>query len=137
MEKYFARRLESLTEISAFLADCTTSLDLGGAASFSVNMAVEELFTNMVKYNGQGDGDILVGVDRETDGVRVELVDSDSEPFDITANGDVDITADLKDRTPGGLGLHLVRQFMDEISYDYRNGRTQIRLFKRIAGDPA
>lgn len=131
MEKHFARRLESLSEIAAFLAELTLQLELDPSISFSVNMAVEELFTNMVKYNGRGEMDILVGVDRAPGGVEIRLVDYDSEPFDVTKIRDVDVEASLEERTPGGLGIHLVRKLMDEISYEYKNRQTSIRLFKK------
>lgn len=131
MEKHFTRQLDSLTGIAAFVSDLTHKLGLDPAVSFSVNMAVEELFTNMVKYNGRGEKDILVAIDRAPGGVEIRLVDYDSEPFDITKIRDVDVSASLEDRTPGGLGIHLVRKLMDEINYDYKDGRTSIRLFKK------
>ncbi|NNF03405.1 MAG: ATP-binding protein [Rhodothermales bacterium] len=131
MQQHFPRRLDSLTAITTFLSDLTEKLELEPAVSFSVNMAVEELFTNMVKYNGHGEQDILVAVDRAPGGVEIRLVDFDSEPFDITRIREVDVTAPLEDRSPGGLGIHLVRKLMDEITYEYKDRRTSIRLFKK------
>lgn len=133
MEQHFAREIDSLDAIFAFLGERTSSLELDDKNTFAVKMAVEELFTNMVKYNRDGLGDILIDVYREADEVTIVMVDADSEPFDITSLDDVDTTAPLHERRPGGLGIHLVRCLMDEVSYEYKNRRTSIRLVKHIS----
>ena len=54
----------------------------------------------------------------------------DVEAFDVTQSRDVDIKATLKERRPGGLGLHLVQQMVDTLEYDYRDRRSRIRFTK-------
>ncbi len=133
MEQHFTRDIESLDAIFSYLGERTVSLDLDDGTTFAVKMAVEELFTNMVKYNRDGRADILIDVRREADDVTIVMVDADSEPFDITSLSDVDTNAPLHERRPGGLGIHLVRCLMDEVSYEYKNRRTSIRLVKHIS----
>ena len=118
-----------------FLQEAVDQLDLDAGSSFILNMAVEELFTNMVKYNGNGADDILIGVDREADWMTIRLVDFDSEPFDLSEAGEVDTSAPLHARKPGGLGIHLVKRFMDEVMYEYKERKTTIRLGKRLTND--
>jgi anti-sigma regulatory factor (Ser/Thr protein kinase) len=36
------------------------------------------------------------------------------------------------DREPGGLGLHLIRRLVDEVTYDYTNGQSRITVTKRL-----
>jgi len=133
MERHFNRNIDELTIIVSFLEEAGDALKLDAAAMFVVNMVVEELFTNMVKYNGNGADDILIGVDREDDRMVICLVDFDSEPFDYSEAGNVDTTASLHERKPGGLGIHLVKRFMDEVMYEYKDRKTSIRLAKRLA----
>lgn len=131
MERTFERQIESLETIFAFLKEVREVLVLDERMSFSVNMAVEELFTNMIKY-GAGTSSILVGVTRTETQIEVRLVDYDSEPFDLTELNDVDTSAPLDKRSPGGLGIHLVKCIMDEVTYEYKNGTTHILLAKNL-----
>ncbi|MFT4604574.1 MAG: serine/threonine-protein kinase RsbW [Rhodothermales bacterium] len=97
--------------------------------SFPVTMAVEELFTNMVKYNADG-GNIKIRCTGAQDRVEIRLLDNDSEPFDVTKDRGVDTKASLNERVPGGLGLHLVQRMMDEFHYDHTDRVTDIRIVK-------
>lgn len=135
MERHFKRSIDELAVIVPFLQGAVDQLGFDAGTSFTLNMAVEELFTNMVKYNGNGADDILIGVDREGDWMKIRLVDFDSEPFDIADTGDVDTSAPLHARKPGGLGIHLVKRFMDEVLYEYKERKTTIRLGKRLTND--
>jgi len=133
MEKRFTRDISSLEAIFAYLGERAGSMELDEQTSFVVKMAVEELFTNMVKYNKNGRSDIGIGIERDKGSVTVRMEDADSEPFDITALEKVDTSAPLEQRRPGGLGIHLVRCLMDEVHYDFKNRRTTIRLVKHIS----
>ena len=67
----------------------------------------------------------------EADTVTIEIVD-DGPRFDPLEDAPLpDPDAPLEDRPVGGLGVHLVRTMMDEISYRYQDGKN--RLFMRTA----
>lgn len=132
MEKSFDRRLESLGAVFAFLKEASTAFELDQALTFSVNMVVEELFTNMIKYGASGGREILIGVDKTASQLKIKLIDFDSEPFDLTDLDAVDTSAPLNKRRPGGLGIHLVRCFMDEVKYEYKDRTTHISLAKNL-----
>jgi anti-sigma regulatory factor (Ser/Thr protein kinase) len=135
MERHFKRSIDELSVIVPFLEEAVTHYSLDESASFALNMVVEELYTNMVKYNGNGADDIMVSVDREGDWLTVNLVDFDSEPFDLGKSKEVDTSAPLHDRKPGGLGIHIVKQLMDEVMYQYKDRKTTIRLGKKLTQD--
>jgi len=132
MERSFGRRIENLTEIFSFLKGATNALALDERTTFSVNMAVEELFTNMIKYGSGGKAEIIVGLEKEGSALIIRLVDTDSEPFDLNDLQAVDTSAPLEQRRPGGLGIHLVKCIMDEVNYEYKNRVTRIRLVKNL-----
>jgi anti-sigma regulatory factor (Ser/Thr protein kinase) len=132
MQRSFTRNIDSLADIFSFLEGVAAEFNLDGKTVFAVNMAVEELFTNMVKYNPDGTSDISLELLLLADSVSVGIVDTDSEGFDITALEKVDTNASLEERRPGGLGIHLVKSLMDEVSYEYKNRVTRIRLVKNI-----
>ena len=132
MEKSFARNMDSLADIFVFLNGASESFNLDERTRYSINMAVEELFINMIKYDSGGTEDISVGLQLNDNRVTVRLVDYDSEPFDLTDLDEVDIDAPLEQRRPGGLGIHLVKCLMDEVSYQYKDRTTRIRLVKNL-----
>jgi serine/threonine-protein kinase RsbW len=58
------------------------------------------------------------------------IVEDDGKPFDPLAAPAPDLTG--KDRKPGGVGLHFVRNLMDEVTYTRRDGTNHLRLMKRL-----
>jgi len=132
MEQTFTRNLDELHRVFSFLDSFAETSDLDMSVSLPVRLAVEELFTNMVKYNKDSRADITLAVNRSDESVTIVLTDFDTEPFDITSTGEVDTTASLEERTPGGLGIHLVKRMVDEIHYRYKDRVSQITLIKSV-----
>lgn len=132
MEQHFGRSIDELGPIVGFLEKAAAQFALDQGTTFVLNMVVEELYTNMVKYNGAGADDILVGVDVRDHTLFIELIDFDSQPFDLDEREEVDIHAPLEERRPGGLGIHLVKRFMDEVNYQYKDRKTTIKLVKHL-----
>lgn len=121
MEHSFARKIDALDDIFEFLHQAGITMGVSTPVKFSMNLVVEELFTNMVKHHREGSKDISVKIDREGDRLQLSLTDFDVDDFDITRVPEVDTTAPLTERQPGGLGLHLVRRMTDNLSYRYEN----------------
>jgi anti-sigma regulatory factor (Ser/Thr protein kinase) len=103
------------------------------ALRLPVDLSIEELFVNLVKYNRGTDRDITVCLDCVGDAVEVSLTDHDVEPFDPTGAPELDIDAPLESRQPGGMGLYLVSKMVDAIHYEYRNRESKITFTKRMA----
>jgi anti-sigma regulatory factor (Ser/Thr protein kinase) len=61
------------------------------------------------------------------DNLTVEIVD-EGPPFDPLARPDPDITLDLEDRQPGGLGILMIRQFTDDVAYRREDGRNVLTI---------
>ena len=133
----FARTFDSIPEMveftSAFFA--RTGSDAGLLPS--VDLAVEELFTNMVKYGTGSTASVEIGLATVAGGVEVTLIDSDVDRFDITRSADVDVSAPIEARRPGGLGVHLIRKIAESVEYAYDETNRQSRIKLRItAGKP-
>jgi serine/threonine-protein kinase RsbW len=103
------------------------------ALRLPVDLSIEELFVNLVKYNRGTDRDITLCLDWVGDAVEVSLTDHDVEPFDPTGAPELDIDAPLESRQPGGMGLYLVSKMVDAIHYEYRNRESKITFTKRMA----
>ena len=100
-------------------------------AVFELNLVLEELFVNTVRHGGCADMSGAAHVQlRYSGAVQVEYRDR-GVPFDPTQAPEPNIHAPLEERTPGGLGIHLVRKIMREVEYrrvDEWNEITMIRV---------
>lgn len=105
---------------------------IGDEHRIPMQFAVEELFTNLVKYNEGAQRDILLDLRREGRRLLVSLTDFDVQEFDIRKVPDVDVTRDLKDRKPGGLGIHLLKRMVDEVGYEFIDGRSTTTFVKAL-----
>ncbi len=133
MRKKFARDFDSLSAIYEFTEGVLAAHDLGEAVRFPVHLAMEELFTNMVKYNHDSDGEIEVDVAVDAGVVTVTLTEHDVDEFDVTRPREIDTSASLGERTPGGLGLHLLQNIVDNLDYEYRDRRSRV-IFTKESG---
>ena len=129
MRKTFPRSFDSLGDIYVFTEQILTAAAVTDSSRQTVHLAIEELFTNIVKYGGGGH-DILLDVLAHDGSVIVSLTDFDADEFDVTTDREVDTSKPLDRRRPGGLGLHLVQKMVDSIEYDYHDRQSTIRFTK-------
>lgn len=132
VQRYFRRSFESLAAIAAFVDEFIAARALDDELRAPANFIVEELFTNMVKYNPGNQHDIALSLGHSPDRLTVQLRDFDVEPFDVTKAPPVDIDKPLQDRPIGGLGLHLVRTMADTLQYEYSERRSTITFTKAL-----
>jgi len=132
MRKQFARTFDSLEEIFGFAEEFFASERIDERHRFAVNFALEEIFTNMVKYNQGSEREIRIDLDRADNRLRVTLTDFDVEPFDITHATETPVDVPLEERTAGGLGLQLTKKMMDEVDYEYADRQSTITLTKLL-----
>jgi len=135
----FRRSFDAIPEIFALTADTFAREGIDTRLLPSVDLALEELFTNMVKYSTTTTKPVRVEIVPLDDGVEVTLIDCGVEPFDVTKSPDADITLPIEQRHPGGLGLHLIRRMLDSIEYEYTKESRQSRITfrKTRTGAPA
>ena len=127
-ERRFPRNLGSLEPMAQFVADYVGSRGLDPEHSFTVDLLVEELFTNMLRHGKGGGPNVSLRLGGEQEELVVTLQDFDVEPFDPTAPGRPSA------RTPdlGGFGLRLVRQISDTLRYEYKERCAIITVTKRF-----
>lgn len=133
MQQAFPRALGSLEEIFAFAAKFFDTEGIDPEHHFAVNFALEEIFTNLVKYASGCTGDVEIDLDRTADGMRVRLTEWNGKPFDPASAPQPRVDAPLEERRVGGLGLFLTRKVMDSMDYEYVDGRSTITLTKRLS----
>jgi anti-sigma regulatory factor (Ser/Thr protein kinase) len=124
----FAPDIESLAPLMSFAAEVFVRRGLPAELLPQVEFALEELFTNMVKYGGARREPVCIEIARRADGVEVTLTDHNVARFDVTQVPAVDVSRPLPQREPGGLGLHLTRRLVDRLQYSYDPQRREARI---------
>lgn len=132
MEGRFPRDIDALPSIFGFIAEFGTSQRIPEEQRFDVELIVEELFTNMVKYSADGAPEISIGLERGPGRLVITLRDFDVEPFDVTRPLNSSRNTGSEPPRAGGRGLHLVRQVADELHYEYRDRNSTITVTKRL-----
>ncbi len=119
-----------LERIAAAVEDFAERDNWPADLTFKVNLALDELSVNVVNYGGDA-SEIEVSLASDGEKVRVEIVD-DGQPFDpLNEAPEPDIDAPLEERAIGGLGIHLVREMMDELHYSREGGKNRLAMVKR------
>lgn len=128
----FKKDKNELQNIFSFLEDFWTANSLGEKTKSEIELTVEELFMNMVRHNPDQNSPIQLFVERHTDKIEVVILDKETIPFDITKTKEVDLDDYIKKEKSGGLGIHLVKELMDDISFKHEYGISTITLTKYI-----
>lgn len=126
--------VESLDEVQSFIDQVLEEIGCSMKAQMQIDIAVEELFVNIAHYaypEGNGDAAVLVEPDAETGCVKITFEDQ-GIPYDPLAHEDPDITLSAEDRAVGGLGIFMVKKSMDDISYEYKDGKNRLTIIKNI-----
>lgn len=132
MDRVFEKNISSLEKIFAFTEEFAHADSVQPSLIFSIKFVLEELFTNMIKYNPDGGKEVEISLAVRDKGVEIGMVDYSNTPFDLRDAGDVDVNTPMEERKEGGLGIHLVRKLVDKIDYTFDGGRNKITLIKYL-----
>ena len=125
--------IETIPQLNEFIDGFCEQRDIDNDITMSLNLAIEEAVVNVMNY-AYPEGTVgYVDIEAEADDDFVTFVISDTgKPFDPTQKDEVNTELSVEERPIGGLGIHLVRRMMDEISYRYADHRNILTLRKRI-----
>ena len=126
------RKLDAVADLHAAITDFCMREALDDRILFAVQLAAEELFTNLVKHNPESGLPIDVGIERAGRRLVLRLTARDMDHFDPSSIPPVNVTAPLRDRRPGGLGLHLIRSYLDTLDMEYRDRTLRITAVKTL-----
>lgn len=105
-------------------------------ALYAVNLALDEILTNVISYGyaDEGDHEICVRLSIASGEVAAEIED-DARPFNPLEAPTPDVNAPLREKPLGGLGIHLARTMMDAMAYRRENGKNILTIRKKFAID--
>jgi len=132
MSGIFHRKIDELAKVFNLVERFFAEASVEDAVRYPVELAVEEVFTNVVRHNAEGGDKIEVKLRIEGDDLALSITDFDAPRFDLQRAKDPDVTLSLQDRKPGGLGVFLVKTMMDRVDYRHENGNGTVTLYKRV-----
>lgn len=124
--------LENYEQVSAFVEQELEQRDCPMKVQLQVGMAVEELYGNIANYayNPEvGPATIQVEVTEDPLCVIITFLDQ-GKPYDPLKHEDPDVTLSLDEREVGGLGIFMVKKTMDDVKYEYVDGKNILTIRK-------
>ena len=129
-------KLQDTAEVNTWFDQFAQSRDLDAALTRKINLVLDDLLSNIISYAypETDTGQIETGFAFEDGQLQITLID-DGIPFDPLSAAQPDLDTPLEDRALGGLGIFLVRELMDDISYK-RDGDRNVLKLSVHAGSP-
>ena len=123
--------IAEIPEVSAWLEEVMQASGFSEEAILDTQLAVEEAITNVIVhgYKKPG-GEVSITCHISSDCLEVEIADT-APRFDPLSIPEPNIESSIDQRSIGGLGVFLIRQVMDGVSYRYENGKNILVLTKR------
>lgn len=133
-ELTIAATIENITEVTAFVDEQLEQLDCPMKIQIQIDIAIDELFSNIARYayNPEtGDATVRVEVLEDPLAVVISFIDQ-GMPYDPLAHKDPDLSLPAEERDIGGLGIFMVKETMDDIVYEYKDGHNILTIKKNI-----
>ena len=133
-ELTIAATVENIETVTEFVNAQLEALDCPLKAQMQIDIAIDELFGNIAHYAYNpdvGSATVQVEVTEEPLAVIITFIDG-GIPYDPLAAADPDITLSAEERQIGGLGIYMVKKSMDEITYEYKDGKNILSIKKKL-----
>ena len=127
-------KLENLPEALGFIERHLESVDCPMKTQMQISVAAEEIFVNIASYAyapAVGRATVRVEVTDAPVSVTITFMDN-GKPFDPTGMADPDVTLPAEERDVGGLGIFMTKKIMDDVRYEYRDGKNILTLKKDL-----
>ncbi len=122
--------LENYERVVEFIGGELKNCGCDEKTSVRIQTAVEEIFVNIASYAyepDRGETEIRFWTKTDPDQIWVQFCDHGKQ-FNPLERPDPDLKLDLEERQAGGLGIFMVKEFMDEVTYVYKD-KTNILSF--------
>lgn len=129
----FPGSYSSLVKIGEFVTQAAKSIGFDGFELYKIETAVDEACSNIIEhaYGQENIGDIVVSVVTDLEKITITLTDF-GEPFDPKYVKQPDLDADLEVREDHGLGIYMMKQWMDVVTFDINQEKNVLTLVKHL-----
>ena len=125
---------ENLPDVQDFVSERLEAAACPMKAQMQIGVAVEEIFVNIASYAyapDKGSATVRVEVSEEPVCVTITFVDHGT-PYDPLSKADPDVSLSADAREIGGLGIFMTKQLMDDVAYEYKDGKNILTLIKNF-----
>lgn len=125
--------ISEISRLEGFMDHVASETGIDPGTASAINLALEEAVANVIDYAYPEGVEGPVELEFKNTPRRLTFILTDEgKEFDPTAAPEVDINADVEHRRIGGLGIHLVRNIMDSVSYLRKDGKNILTMIKNI-----
>ena len=127
--------IDNLDDVLAFVDEQLEAHDCSMKVQTQIDIAVEELFVNIAHYAYNpktGPATLRLEIQENPLAVIITFIDK-GVPYDPLARPDPDVTLSAEEREIGGLGIYMVKKSMDDIAYEYKDGKNILMIKKRLS----
>ena len=105
---------------------------------FEINLALDELFTNIISYGFKDDEEHVIKVTLTPDKDELFLcIEDDGMPFNPIDFETPDVSCSVEECKIGGLGIHIMKKLMDDVCYERCGEKNVLNLKKKLGADEA
>lgn len=125
---------EAMDVVQDFVSDKLMAYGCDKKAMMQIRLAVEEIFVNIISYAYRpeiGKAEVFCEVTENPLSVCIQFMDS-GKPFDPLAADEADTSGAMFMEREGGFGIHLVKNTMDDVKYEYNEGKNILTVVKRL-----
>jgi anti-sigma regulatory factor (Ser/Thr protein kinase) len=127
IETSILNKIRDLARMPELVAQLAKERGLSDDAVFGLNVALDEMLSNIIKYGYTDDAIHEIRIRFNFTGpLLVVEIEDDGQPFDPCAAAPVDVDAPMEERKVGGLGIHIVRALMKDVGYERVDGRNRL-----------
>ncbi len=123
--------ITQLAPMAAWIESTCEEFGASMSLTMSINLALEEAVSNVIMYAYPDNGvsaTFFVDFDLDENDIATWRIVDTGKPFDPTAKEDADLDLDVMDRPIGGLGIFMVKEIMDEVSYSREDGQNILSM---------
>lgn len=105
---------------------------------FEINLALDELFTNIISYGFKDDDEHVITVTLTPEKEELCLcIEDDGMPFNPIDFETPDVSCSVEECKIGGLGIHIMKKLMDDVCYERCGDKNVLNLKKKLGADEA
>ncbi len=130
-------KTENLSQVFGFLSGYMEESGCSKKDIRLCKLCIEEIFLNIAHYAYPSNiGNVTLMMELKEDGSSKQMIfifTDSGIPYNPLEKDDPDLEVGLDEREVGGLGIFLVKQKMDELIYEYKDGQNVLQMTKLIA----
>jgi serine/threonine-protein kinase RsbW len=125
--------VEELEKVNQFVEEICEELGLDMELQMNLNLVLEEMVSNVIFYAYPKGTPEEIELAAESDGKELTFVLSDNGiEFDPTAKEDADPDVNPMERDIGGMGIYIVKNIMNKVTYQRLEGKNLLTMQKKI-----